>query len=100
MEQKQLPETVKANLFIHVNHHDGAALAATCDMSQYGYTLLGTHEVEVPVPQVNVVEKEVESLNRQATALRAETHIKLKAIEDRINSLLAIEHKPEPGHEQ
>lgn len=95
MAQKQLPETVKVLVYIQVNQLSGEVSALTCDMSQYGYTLLGIQEVEVPVPQVNVVEKEVESLHKQADTIRADAHVKLKAIEDRINSLRALEHKPE-----
>jgi hypothetical protein len=58
-------------------------------------------EVEVEIPDVKPFEKEaitkrmVNGLEKEKEAIQAETHIKLKAIDDRIQQLLCIEMKQE-----
>ena len=58
-------ETIKTTLFIHEGYN-GKPFVAVGDMSVIGFTLLGTHEAEIPVPATNAVQAEIESLNKQA----------------------------------
>jgi len=57
--------TIKTQLFIH-NGFDDKPFIATDNMRSYGFVLLGTHDVEVPVPEVDFFEAEIESLKEQA----------------------------------
>jgi hypothetical protein len=95
MSNQPLPETIDVILYIHRCQYTGKVLGHSCDMTPYGDTLLGTHTVTVPVPQVDEVAAEMASLERAADKLRAEFGQKLKVVTDRIKSLQAIEHKPE-----
>lgn len=79
-------ETVKTQLFIHKGF-DGKPMVATNDMRSYGYALLGTHEVEVPVPEVDVVEAEIEALYEQAGVIEAEALDKVLAIREKAKKL-------------
>lgn len=88
-----LPESIESTLLVHIDPHSDKPVAMTCDMTEFGYVLLGSVTVTVPVPQVDVIEAEIASLERKADAVRAEFHRKLTAITDRIQSLRAIEHK-------
>lgn len=79
-------ETVKTQLFIHKGFDD-KPMVATSDMRSYGCALLGTHEVEVPVPEVDVVEAEIEALYEQAGVIEAEALDKVLAIREKAKKL-------------
>jgi hypothetical protein len=79
-------ETVKAQLFIHKGF-DGKPMVATNDMRSYGYALLGTHEVEVPVPETDVVEAEIEALYEQAGSIEAEALDKVLVLREKASKL-------------
>jgi len=69
---------------LNPDHHNTCLLAN--DMSDYGYTCLGAVSVEYKIPECNVVEKIVESLEKQIQKERAECQIKSGQIEDHINN--------------
>ena len=79
-------EKVKATLFIHKGFDD-KPMVATNDMRSYGYALLGTHEVEVPVPETDVVEAEIEALYEQAGNIEAEALDKVLALREKASKL-------------
>lgn len=79
-------ETVKTQLFIHKGFDD-KPMVATNDMRSYGYALLGTHEVEVPVPEVDVVEAEIEALYEQAGVIEAEALDKVLSLKEKAKKL-------------
>lgn len=55
---------------------------------------LGCHEITLPVPQdVDVIGAHVENLKEQKKKVMAEAQAAINRIEERIQSLLAIEHK-------
>ena len=65
------------------------------DMSEYGDIMLGQADVTFIVPETDPVQAEVEGLQSVKDKMNLEHATKMKQIEDRINSLLAIEHKGE-----
>ena len=79
-------ETVKTQLFIHKGI-DGKPMVATNDMRSFGYALLGTHEVEVPVPEVDVVEAEIDALYEQAGTIEAEALDKVLVLREKAKKL-------------
>lgn len=92
-----LPETATLTLALHTAKYGDVTeiLAFANDMSEFGYTYLGDVTVTVPVPQVDVRQRMVESLREEKQRLLAETQVKVNQIDERIQSLLAIEHKTE-----
>lgn len=67
------------------------------DMSEYGYTFLGitkevTVEFEVP-DDFNLTAEEIKSLRAHQKKIQAEAQRQVLEIEERIQSMLAIEHK-------
>lgn len=94
MTANTLPETIKVKIYIQVSLYSDEPQAFTCDMSDHGYIPLGTDEVIVTVPQTDRVLAEIEMLEKTADKIKADTHAKVKTIEDRIQSLKALEYKP------
>lgn len=94
MTANTLLETMKVKIYIQVSPHTNEPQAFTSDMSEYGYIPLGTDEVIVAVPQTDRALAEIEMLEKTAGKIKAETHAKIKAIDDRIRLLKALEYKP------
>lgn len=94
MTANTLPETIMVKIYIQVSPHTDEPQAFTSDMSEYGYIPLGTDEVIVAVPQTDRVLAEIEMLEKAADKIKADTHAQVKTIEDRIQSLKALEYKP------
>ena len=72
--------------------------AKSCDMSDYGYTYIGitktvTIEFEAP-DDFNLTEFEIEALRKQQKKIQADAQRQVVEIEERIQSMLAIEYKP------
>ena len=53
-----------------------------------------TATFEIP-PQDNLKEKVIDTLQEEMRKIEAEAFMKKKAIQEKINNLLAIEYKPE-----
>ena len=82
--------------FIHrqnsYRYADGSWSFFSCDMSEYGYILVMPYELTVDLPEdYDPVKAEVESLRKAQKAIRAELTRKGEMLEERIQSLLAIE---------
>jgi hypothetical protein len=99
---------LKVTLYLHSHRNwkgDIEYVPDTCDRSKWintEYTLLETKEVLVEFGDVNytdIVKQEVAMLQEKKKTVLAEAHIKAEQIQDHINKLLAIEHKPEASHE-
>ena len=64
------------------------------DMSEYGYTKVADIEVEFDAPPEEVLrEGTIKAYRAEQQRLRAEMQLKLNAIEESIQKLLAIEDK-------
>lgn len=97
METNELPKTVSNTLYI-VKSEYGGPMITVCDMSEYGYVTLGTHEITLDVPQISqtdLVLKQVDVLKTEKQRLQAETQVKLNALDEKIQKLLAITYQPQ-----
>lgn len=95
---KALPETATVKICLHANTRwgDGTEiLPFVSDMTEYGYTYLGDVTVTVPVPQVDVRQRMLDALRDEKQKLLAEAQVKANQIDEKIQSLLALEHKAE-----
>jgi len=90
-----IPETVKVTLHIHHSSYDNEPYVSTSDMSEYGYILLGTDTVTITIPDVDIVQAEIDMLNRQTVKVREEFGRQLAILDRRISELTALEYKPE-----
>ena len=66
------------------------------DMSEYGYLLIGTVDVEVDYElpdDFNFTQLEIDNLKKEKKRIQAEANKKLVAIDEKIQSLQCIEHK-------
>lgn len=79
-------EKIKTTLFIHKGY-DSKPFVSSSDMSCHGYALLGTHEVEVPVPETDVVQAEVEALYEQAGKIEADALEKVIELREKAKKL-------------
>jgi len=93
MDHSKLPATVTGTVYICISPSFPEDVMLTCsDMSGYGYAVLGTQEVTVDVPRVYPRAKMIEGLEAQAKKLQADHQVALNDIQDKIQSLLALEH--------
>lgn len=89
-----LPTTVEQILYIHLDAYTKRPTIFTHDMTDCDYLLLGTHTVTVPIPQdVDLVQLQITTLETHKTALENEHFVKVRDLDERIQSLLALEHK-------
>jgi len=78
----------KLKVVIYMNRsQDGTVYPGLSDMSQYGWVLLGTEEVEVTVPVVDEAQVRIDALNKQDAAIKAEAKAKRLAIDEEIKKL-------------
>ena len=88
-----------ATVFINASRsYDGTVCfhAHFCDMSEYGYFLVEKKQitVEADIPDdFNIDAIEIDALKKEKTRIQAEAQNKLTKIEERIQSLLCLEHK-------
>lgn len=67
-----------------------------CDMSQYGYTLLETKQVSVEfdiADDFNLDAEEIKAMRAEQKRILAEAQNQVTRLEERIQSMLCIEHK-------
>lgn len=95
MESKR--ETFEVELFIHSQNYSEGFNVATFDMSDAGYILLGTQTVTLDVPGKDVVEAEIEMLDKKEASLIKAHNLALHAITERKSQLLCIENFHQPA---
>lgn len=97
---EKLPKTVEKELFITlvVSGYDVGKIGVwDCNIPKYdsGYILLKKQKVTFKLPQdINVKGKVIESLESEKEKIKADFHMQLKDVQDKIDNLLAIEYKP------
>lgn len=66
-----------------------------CDMSEYGFTKVAPYTItaDVEMDEAMLTQAEIETLRAEQQKIRAEAHAKVTQLDERIQSLLAIEHK-------
>ena len=87
--RERFMKTVTVKLFIHAGVND-KELIATNDMQKFGYALLGTYEVEVPVPELGgreLAEAKISALYEQAGEIEAEAIDKVYSLREEAKKL-------------
>ena len=84
---------IEVKIYIHATLYGDKFFCCTCDMSEHGDVLLGSQTVLVDVPDTNPIDAELAMLNKQVAIIENESAAKLQVLNDRINSLMCIEHK-------
>jgi len=96
-----MKHTIKSTMFVHAQKEYGGEEEfklnlLSCDMSQYGYILIGEVEVSVDYDlpdNLNITQLEIDSLRKAQKRIQAEAQNNITRIEEQIQSLLCIEHK-------
>ena len=96
-----MKHTIKQKMFIHAVKDYSAEGSLklnlmACDMSKYGYILIGEVEVSVDydLPEnFNFTQAEIDALRKEQKRIQAEAQNNITRIEEQIQSLLCIEHK-------
>lgn len=93
---------VTAHAFLHWHKYSWEESPSyclyACDMSGNGtqYVLIREIDVEVEVPDdFDPRPNQIATLRKEKTQLLAEAHVKAENIDEQIQRLIAIEHKPE-----
>jgi hypothetical protein len=92
---KNTPETVEVTIYVYLMSGGGFFGCITAGMENEGWVLLKTKTVTIEVPQVNLVEIELEQLSKQETVIRAKFDEAMGNIKGRRAELLALEWQPE-----
>lgn len=78
----------------------GTLIYTDGDMSQYGWVEAGTAYIQFEgLPPSEVINRLVAALRNQQSFVRAQAESQCRQMEERIQSLLAITHEPEPLNE-
>ncbi|QHP55043.1 hypothetical protein EH203_15070 [Pectobacterium carotovorum subsp. carotovorum] len=88
---------VEVTLYIYVDEFSPNPMVTACDMSQFNCVLIGTHTVIVPIPQISdseLTNHQIAALKNQQQKIIADAQIQASQLEDKIQRLLCIEHKP------
>jgi hypothetical protein len=92
---------MKLKLYLHLRHSEWnkeapwAPVAFEMDMTDYGYVLVNTVEVDVPTPPERELRARLgTSLMAQARNIRAKAHKESIELEDKANRLLSLEYVP------
>lgn len=102
----KIPSSFKAKLYIsigvgkYITNKMQVSLYSDCDAGDelFGYMPLTEMEVDfdlsdVPISNADATKKIVEALEEKKVKLQADCHVDLTKIQDRIDTLSAIEHK-------
>jgi len=93
-------KNVKKEVFIHLKKEfyetDYSVHLCGCDMSDYGYILIGTSMVNVNIPSIDVLTNlHIKNLRGKEQKLKADFQVAKQEIEDEIQSLLSIGFTPD-----
>ena len=90
-------QTVTKKLFLHAKAQEYSPGEFsfefyTCDMSEYGYIFLEEREITFEAPEFNqLIQREVERLNKTKADLRVKLAEELQKVNDRIIALTLLE---------
>lgn len=90
----EIPKRLEETVYIFLNIKYGHITVHSSDVSEYfeGSILLRTLDIACDLPEIDITGKVIDSLKKQKQKIEAETHIKLTEIDQKIQSLLAIEY--------
>lgn len=96
-----MKHTAEITVYIHAqrNYKDKIKFSALgCDMSEYGYTLIETQDLTVEfdiADDFSLDAEEIKAMRAEQKRIQAEAQRLVTQLEERIQSLLCIEHKAE-----
>jgi len=85
-------EVVELECFICECKYTGKLLTTSVDMSSSGYPTFGKATVTFTMPDGDAIKAMVDALHEEIKTERANHHVKITQIEDKIQQLLAIGH--------
>lgn len=89
--------TITKEMYVHLDKYNpGEYQLHSCDMTEYGYVLIDKVIIEVSFnePETGeLVRREVEMLKAKQAEVNGKAYAEVKALQNRIDSLLCIEHK-------
>ena len=96
-----MKHTIKSTMFVHARksyfgEEEFKLNLMACDMSNYGYVCIGEVEVSVDYDlpdNFNYTQAEIDVLRKEQKRIQAEAQNNITRIEEKIQSLLCIEHK-------
>lgn len=95
-----MKQIVKHEVFIHAEKGYGSDEVTFkvfgCDMSEYGYVMLYSQEIDIEVEvsnDFNFTNAQIDVLRQQQNKIQAECQMRLTRIEEQIQSLQCIEYK-------
>lgn len=98
---EKLPETIEIELFVTLKvggSYDIGKInvwGRNISNSNNDYILLKTEKVTFELPQdIDIKGKVIEGLESEKEKIKADFHMELKGVQDKIDNLLAIECKP------
>lgn len=96
---KKLPEKLEETIYICLRTQGclaGEFAISNLDVSKYseGDILITSKKVTFNIPQnIDVKGKVIESLESEKDKIQADFHMSMKKVQDKIDSLLSIEHQ-------
>lgn len=97
---EKLPETITQKVYVHLHvsgYSVGNFYCAQCNIAGHDEDLILICEQDVTfkLPQnIDIKGRVIEGLEAEKDKIKADFHIKLKGVQDKIDNLLAIEYKP------
>lgn len=90
-----LPTQLTLKVFLHYNQYTFSLFASTQDMTHFGYQLVDTYEVQIPVPHFDPVELEVDRLQNERFAIDEQTRVRIAEIDARLRNLIRSKYTPD-----
>lgn len=94
----KLPTSLEREIFIHYNiggSDSGKIEIWDCDLSGESRILLATRMVKIKIPVKTDLKADViKALENEIQKTRAEAFAKIQSLQERVDSLLALEYKP------
>lgn len=96
-----LPKSITRDLYVTYGikgYSAGEIQVWDCDVTGEERILLTTTSVTVKLPQnMKIKDKVIDALQAEKDKVLANAHMKAKELQQKIDSLLGLEYKPEPG---
>ena len=96
-----MKHTEEITVYIHARKNWDETIKFTvdvADMSQYGWIMVLEKKVEIEFdlpPEFNIDAESIKAMRSEQKRINAEAHLQVTRLEERIQSLLCIEHKDE-----
>ncbi len=85
-------ESVELEMYIHQMKYGVGVMFADTDLSSAGYAFFGKAVVTFTMPDGDAIKAMVTALEAEIKTERANHHVKITQLEDKIQQLLAIGH--------